>query len=259
MTKTKTAGSRKTPPAKASGGRKAPRATQRQPRGQGAAFVYERLRDMILRLELAPGTKIDETSIVSQLEVSRTPVREALVRLSSDGLVTILPNRGAQVTPLDVMELTQYFEALELSHRAVQHWAAARRTEADLEEIGTAMKAYEAAAASKDAIAMSQTNMDFHEAIARAAHNRFFETMVSQLSAQGMRLSWIWFDSFSHDDPHQDIERTVKDHRLIFSAIDARDVEEAERLASSHAETFRERLYAQLSDTMSKAVSIVPT
>ena len=238
--------------------KKGPRATQRQPRGQGAAYVYERLRDMILRLELAPGSKIDETSIVSQLEVSRTPVREAMVRLSSDGLVTILPNRGAQVTPLDVMELTQYFEALELSHRAVQHWAAARRTSADMNKIGAAMQAYEAASSSKEAIAMSQTNMDFHEAIAQAARNRFFETLVSQLSAQGMRLSWIWFDSFSHGDPHQDIERTIEDHRLIFEAIDAREAEEAERLATAHVEIFRDRLYAQLSDSMSKAVSIVP-
>ena len=237
----------------------APGARRRQPRGHGAAYVYEHLRDMILRLELAPGTRIDETDIVNRLEVSRTPVREALVRLSSEGLVTILPNRGAQVSPLDVMELTGYFEALELAHRAVQHWAAARRTHADLERISAAREAYEKAASLKNAVTMSQTNMDFHGAIAGAARNHFFETMVSQLSAQGMRLSWIWFDSFSHEDPHQDIERTVRDHRLIFAAIDAENVVEAERLATAHVETFREHLYAQLSDTMSKAVSIVPT
>ena len=232
--------------------------TRRQPRGQGAAFVYERLRDKILRLELAPGTKIDETLIVEELQVSRTPVREALVWLSSDGLVTMLPNRGALVTPLDVMELAQYFEALELTHRAVQHWAAARRTSDDLDDIKTAMQAYEAASATKDAIAMSQTNMDFHEGIAKAARNRFFETMVSQLAAQGMRLSWIWFDSFSRDDPHKDIDRTIKDHRTIFKAIENRDTEEAERLATSHIEEFRERLYAQLSDSLGKAVSTIP-
>ena len=234
------------------------RTTRRQPRGQGAAYVYERLRDKILRLELAPGTKIDETRIVEELQVSRTPVREALVWLSSDGLVTMLPNRGALVTPLDVMELAQYFEALELTHRAVQHWAAARRTSDDLDYIKTAMQAYEAASATKDPIAMSKTNIDFHEGIARAARNRFFETMVSQLAAQGMRLSWIWFDSFSRDDPHKDIDRTIKDHRTIFKAIESRDTEEAEHLATSHIEEFRERLYAQLSDSLGKAVSTIP-
>ena len=233
-------------------------AARRQPRGHGAAYVYEQLRDMILRLELAPGARIDESSIVRRLEVSRTPVREALVRLSSDGLVTILPNRGAQVTPLDVMELTQYFEALELTHRAVQHWAAARRTEADLERIASAREAYETAAASRDAIMMSRTNMDFHGAIARTARNHHFESMVDQLSAQGMRLSWIWFDSFSRGDPLKDIERTIRDHRLIFAAVAAGDVGEAERLATAHVETFRERLYAQLSDSMSKTVSVLP-
>lgn len=238
--------------------RTASRSTRRQPRGQGAALVYEHLRDMILRLELAPGTKIDETRVVNELQVSRTPVREALVWLSSDGLVTILPNRGALVTPLDVMELTQYFEALELSHRAVQHWAAARRTPTDLQNIRNAMHAYEKAAASKDAIAMSKTNMEFHEAIAVAARNGFFETMIAQLSAQGMRLSWIWFDSFSRDDPHKDIERTIEEHRTICQAIENRDVEQAEHLASTHVEAFRERLYAQLSSTMGKVVPTIP-
>lgn len=237
--------------------KKRPKASKRrQPRGQGAAYVYERLRDMILRLELAPGSKIDESSIVDQLAVSRTPFREALVRLCSEKLVVSLPNRGAQVAPLDVMELAQYFEALELSHRAVQHWAALRRTDADLKKIHEAMASYESATISKDAINMSNANMVFHTNIAHASKNTFYEEMTRQLSAHGMRLSWIWFRGLSSDDYSNDIRRTVDEHRQIFGAIEKREVESAERLATQHVEAFRERLYARLNQTMETSVKV---
>ncbi len=77
----------------------------RQPRGQGVQYVYEHLRDQIWRLELRPGSKLDEASVVRSLGVSRTPVREAIVRLASEHLVNLLPNRGAQVAPLDLLDL----------------------------------------------------------------------------------------------------------------------------------------------------------
>ncbi|MCP4204518.1 MAG: GntR family transcriptional regulator [bacterium] len=75
--------------------------TIKQPRGQGVQYVYERPRGQIWRLELRPGSKLDEAAIVKSLGVSRTPVREAIVRLASEQLVTLLPNRGAQVAPLE--------------------------------------------------------------------------------------------------------------------------------------------------------------
>ena len=156
-------------------------------------------------------------------------------------------------------ELAQYFEALELSHRAIQHWAALRRTPAEVEAMRAARDAYRKAARSRDPVAMSETNRDFHLVIAAAGRNRCLQSVAYQLSIQGMRLSWIWYDNFATGDPNQDIERTIVEHDLIVDAIEARDAEQAERLAYQHVEAFHRRLIEQLGATLGRAISVAPS
>src|SRR6218665_2988690 len=86
-------------------------------RGEGAKFVYEILRDEILDLVLAPGSPIDEIQLSQRLSTSRTPIREALVRLVSEGLVTTLPNRSTVVSPIDFLSLHTFFDAITLMYR----------------------------------------------------------------------------------------------------------------------------------------------
>src|SRR5215470_1029017 len=81
-------------------------------RGTGAVYVYDSLKAQILDLELKPGTLLDETLVSRQFGVSRSPVREALIRLSAEGLVQNLRNRTSIVAPFDVAALPAYFDAL---------------------------------------------------------------------------------------------------------------------------------------------------
>jgi DNA-binding GntR family transcriptional regulator len=127
------------------------------------------LRNEILHLALKPGAKLDEMGLVRKFGISRTPVREALIRLASEGLVFLLPNRGAQVAPLDLVDIAHYFEALELLQCAVNHWAARRRTDEDLEDIRRQRDAFRRAAGRYSQGDMMETNRDLHAAIARAA------------------------------------------------------------------------------------------
>jgi DNA-binding GntR family transcriptional regulator len=228
----------------------------RPPRGKGTDYVYLALRSMIVRLELAPGQKIDDSAIADMLGVSRTPVREAILRLSADKLVAILPNRGAQVAPLNALELTSYFEALELTHRALQHWACLRRSEKDLAKIDSARVAYENAVSIADPVAMSEGNLDFHRAIADASGNRMFDDFVMKLSVLGMRIGWIWYRDVAEGSHEKEAARTVAEHRQIAAAIRNRAVEEAERLASVHIGAFRDQVFAKLSLTLGGAVPI---
>jgi DNA-binding GntR family transcriptional regulator len=232
------------------------RAPSRPPRGKGTDYVYLALRNMIVRMELAPGQKIDEAAIVRRLGVSRTPVREAIVRLAADRLATILPNRGAQVSPLDALELTSYFEALELTHRALQYWASLRRSARDLERIEQAQRAYETAVVANDAFAMSERNLEFHQAIAAAAGNSMMGDFVLKLSVLGMRIGWIWYKDFTEGQQSDEIERTVADHREIVRAIRERRAEDADHLAHVHITAFRDRIFARLSATLGNAVAI---
>src|SRR5690606_6622085 len=97
-------------------------------RGYGALQVFERLRNEILSLDLRPGQLIDEASLAARFHVSRSPVREALVRLAAEGLVDTVPNKGTVVTPLNFNEFPAFVDALDLIQRAIFRLAARNRT-----------------------------------------------------------------------------------------------------------------------------------
>ena len=124
-----------------------------RPKGTGAQRVYNGLRDDILHLRLAPGANIEETSLEKRFKVSRTPVREALIRLASEDLVTLLPNRGAQVTKFDVADLPKFFEALDVCQRFVLRLSAHYRTDEQLEELRNISRQFETAARAQDVYA----------------------------------------------------------------------------------------------------------
>src|SRR5689334_22265948 len=122
----------------------APRRTRRQ-RGTGAAYVYDSLKAQILDLELKPGTLLDETVVSRQFGVSRSPVREALIRLSAEGLVQNLRNRTSIVAPFDVEALPAYFDAMQLLYRLSARLAAGNASAASLEGLKRVMHDHEAA------------------------------------------------------------------------------------------------------------------
>src|SRR5271154_2094145 len=107
----------------------------RRLRGTGAAYVYDSLKAQILDLELKPGTLLDETVVSRQFGVSRSPVREALIRLSAEGLVQNLRNLTSIVAPSDVEALPAYFDAMQLLYRLSARLAAGNAKPAGLEQL----------------------------------------------------------------------------------------------------------------------------
>ncbi|MBN9011257.1 MAG: GntR family transcriptional regulator, partial [Rhizobiales bacterium] len=138
----------------------------RKARGQGVQTVYDALKHDILMMTLAPGEPLDETRLSHRFAMSRTPVREALVRLAAEGLVTTLPNRNTIVAPIDFATVPTYFDALVLMYRVTTRLAAFRRSDADLDAIRAVQRRFAEAVAGADALAMVTVNRDFHLAIA---------------------------------------------------------------------------------------------
>ncbi len=95
-------------------------------RGSGTQSVYTILRREILAMTLSPGSALDEVRLSERFGMSRTPIREALLRLSADGLVTTLPNRNTIVATIDLASLPPYFDALTLMYRVTTRGAAMR-------------------------------------------------------------------------------------------------------------------------------------
>jgi DNA-binding GntR family transcriptional regulator len=214
-----------------------------KPKGSGSRTIFDALRDQILSAELPPGADIDELGLVARYGISRTPVREALIKLASEGLVQIVPNRGARVAPLEVSEIPALLEARELCERAINRWAATRAEASDLGAIEAACDLFEEASHAGDYNAMASANSEFHAAIAHACGNRFIEEHYRTIATQTIRLARMAFTTDRRDPPDGRYHETVRQHhRGMTEAIRRRDADGADRLAKEHAILFRDRM-----------------
>ncbi|NIF20007.1 MULTISPECIES: GntR family transcriptional regulator [Pantoea] len=225
----------------------------------GAVRVYGVLRDEILTMKLAPGSAIDEVSLAERFTLSRSPIREALVRLSADGLVTMLPNRSTVVSPMNFSQIPEFLDALDLVQRVITRLAAMHRTEAQLIAIRKAEVAYEKAlkicVKNGNSQGMIEKNYDYHMAIAEAAHNSYFTDVYRRLLEEGRRMLHLHFQ-FQTLDEHKTADQIGSDHSLITNAIEARDVELAEKYAHQHAAQFRGRFMQFLNRNLTSDVQI---
>lgn len=200
-------------------------------RGSGVKHVYSVLRDEIIDLALEPGSPVDEIQLAERFGMSRTPIREALVRLAGDGLVTTLPNRSTVVSQIDFLALPAFFDALTLMYRVTARLAAQYHTEADLTVIRKHQAGFASAVSEQNALAMIATNREFHAAIGRAARNTYYEGLFLRLLDEGRRILRLYYRSFHDQLPQQ----YVTEHEDIIAAIAARDVEKSDALALVHA------------------------
>ncbi len=201
-------------------------------RGSGAKMVYDLLRDEILDLVLAPGSPVDEVQLAERFKMSRTPIREALVRLAGEGLIDTLPNRSTMVSSIDFLNMHNFFDALVLMYRVTTRLAAQYHRAEDLEIIRAHQARFRAAAEAQDALAMIATNAELHAAIAEAGRNPYFISLFNRVLDDGRRILRLYYQSYGDRLPPQ----YVDEHEDMIAAIAARDVEAADRLARQHAE-----------------------
>lgn len=207
-------------------------------RGSGVKMVHDVLRDEILSLDLPPGGAIDEARLAERFGMSRTPIREALVRLAGEGLIETLPNRSTIVSPLDLLNMPPYFDALVLMYRVTTKLAAQRHRAEDLEAIHARQAEFAAAVQAQDALAMIATNAAFHLAVAEAGRNPYFTGLFRRLLDEGRRLLRLYYRSYEDRLPR----RFVDEHEAIIAAVAARDADRADRLARAHGEQVVEQV-----------------
>lgn len=201
-------------------------------RGSGVKLAYDVLRDEILDLVLQPGSAIDEVQLSERFNMSRTPIREALVRLAAEGLIHTLPNRSTLVAPIDFLNMHAYFDALVLMYRVTTKLAAQHHDASDLIFIKGKQQQFAEAVQAQDALAMIATNAEFHLAIAEAGKNSYFLSLFKRLLDEGRRILRLYYQSYNDRLPH----RFVQEHEDMITAIKQRDLEKAEQLAREHAE-----------------------
>jgi DNA-binding GntR family transcriptional regulator len=222
-------------------------------RGSGVQTIYESLKQSIVDLMLEPGAPLDEVRLAERFDMSRTPVREALVRLAAEGLVTQLPNRNTIVAPIDFGSLPVYFEALTLMYRVTTRLAAGSRSSRHLEAMRRYQTAYARAVSEDDVPGMIGHNRDFHVAIAEAGGNPYFTALFTRLLDEGRRiLRLYYYKSFDDHLPR----KYVDEHDAIIAAIEAQDAALCERLASDHANQIVKQIQGYIARDRTKELAL---
>jgi len=177
------------------------------------------LRQRIFNRELAPGSWIDELKLAEEYGISRTPLREALKVLATEGLVTMKVRRGAYVTEISERDLTDVYHLLSLLESDAAGVVATQATDAQLKDLQTLHRELEAAVADRERF--FQINEAFHMRLLEIANNRWRDQMVADLR-KVMKLN-------RHNSLLKSgrIEESLAEHQSIMLAITARDGEAA--------------------------------
>lgn len=198
------------------------------PRANLHEQVAQRLRQMLVEGRIAPGAKLNERELCEVLEVSRTPLREAIKMLASEGLVELLPNRGAIAVSLREEDVRHTFEVMAGLEALSGEFAAQRITDQELAEIRALHFEMLAAWTRRDLSNYYRLNAIIHRAINAAAKNPVLSATYDRVNA---RLHALRFRS------NQDEEKwktAVKEHEQMVAALTARDAKAMRAVLSTH-------------------------
>lgn len=204
--------------------------------------VCDRLRERIFSGDIAPGTKLRIQQLATEMSVSRSPIREAVLRLTRDGLAVELPRRGAVVALITQADLVRIFEVREVLEGLAARLATLRAPKSLVKELREIVTAHERAAAKKDFAAGAYANVCFHRAIRNATGNSELINALDSIEAK-VRLSMqsvrATFGQL----------RAIEEHAAIITAIEGGSPDEAERIARKHVAAVREHLIKAVADS----------
>ncbi len=209
--------------------------------------VADHLREEILASRLAPGTELGEVMLAQSLGISRGPLREALGQLAAEGLVTIVPRRGAVVKTLTRQEFLDAYQVREALESLAIKLAVPRLSKSQRGELRRMCREMEAEAAAGNTERFFEINHDFHALLVQASGNQKLEEMHAQLIAQMGRLLK------KSVELRGGVQQSAAEHREILAAVDAGDPAEASRLLEEHIEVPQRVLRASAAGSLFEA------
>jgi DNA-binding GntR family transcriptional regulator len=205
--------------------------------------AYDELRDRIVTLKIAPGAPIDEDLIGEQLGMGRTPVREAIKRLSLENLVTVYPRRGTFASEINITDLAHISDVRVVleghaAYRAAQRITAEQRLE--LESLLMALDGHDHAGANVAHEQLMSLDAAVHRFVYRAAANPYLEVTLNRYFNLSLRIWYLVLDRLPH------IVARMDEHREVLHDILAGDPERARDTMATHVETFAREIRAVL-------------
>ena len=197
--------------------------------------LFNRLRDDILQGKIAAGEKLTEQKICKEYQVSRTPVREAFQKLELDGLIDIIPNRGAFVVGLTKQDIGDMYELRKAYETIAVKWAIERITEEEMAQLEEAYDLMEFYTMKGDTTKMLQMNTNFHQRIYNATRNRMLQHVLTsyQVYTKNTKINEGYIMDY--------LEEVLAEHKAIFMAFKNKDMDAAVKATATHIENGKQR------------------
>lgn len=199
-----------------------------------------RIRELIVSLELPPGSPISERELMERLGLGRTPVREALRTLAQEKLVEVYPRRGIVVAPVDVGDLASLSEARIALESYAARCAAERATPEEKAIARALLRELPDAADAHDERALIELDQRIHRHVYRSAHNPFIESTLNEYYVLTLRIWFLALDRVAR------LDDAVTEHRELLEAICEADPPRAETVMRSHIQGFERAIRAVL-------------
>lgn len=179
--------------------------------------VVSRLRELIVSGELEPRSRVNEAMLCARFDISRTPLREAIKLLAAEGLLELLPNRGARIAALSPGEIEEVLEVIGALEGAAGELACSRITDAEVEALEVLQEEMEAAWHQQDPVAYFALNKQIHEAIMHASRNAALQSVYATMSGRIQRARYS-----ASKTPEQWAD-AIQDHVEMLKLLRARD------------------------------------
>jgi len=193
--------------------------------------AYAALRDRIVALRIAPGAPINEDALGRELDMGRTPVREAIKRLALENLVTVFPRRGTFASEINITDLAHISDVRQqleghAAYRAAQRLTAARREELE----ALLVRIDESAGGPRDE--QMRLDAEIHRFVHRSTANPYLEETLARYFNLSLRIWYLVLDRLPH------LGERVREHRALLEAIRDGHAERARAIAADHVGTF---------------------
>ena len=205
-------------------------------------IAYQKIKTLIVSLELKPGQQIDESILATSLEIGRTPVREALFRLAAEELLQVRSGRGFVVRDITLKDLKDLFEALLILERSAVALATRRISPEGLVQLEQLNREVGDAWKQKNFLQVTLLNSSFHRAIYRAAGNAFIDSYLNSLQTQSQRLAFICFSEPATIDLTAHAEESIQDHGELIECFKRKDEGAAVEVITRHIKLFQKRV-----------------
>jgi DNA-binding GntR family transcriptional regulator len=202
--------------------------------------AYAEMRDRIVTLRIPPGSPIDEDALGKELEMGRTPVREAIKRLSLENLVTVFPRRGTFASEINITDLAHIADVRVQLERHAAHRAAERIAGAQHEQLEALLVELERTDDTADPRELVDLDTRVHRFVYQCADNPYLEETLGRYLNLSLRIWHLVIDRLPH------LSARVHEHRDLLAAIRDGDAERARTIAGEHVITFEREIRSVL-------------